>query len=39
MDHALRHGQRAIPDVERQQQFGDGIDRAPDPVGFPIVSA
>jgi hypothetical protein len=33
MDHALRHGQRAVPDVDRPPQGGDRIERAPAPVG------
>src|SRR5262249_50470397 len=33
MDHTLRHGQRAVPAVEGEQQFGDRIERCPDPVG------
>src|SRR5882724_424262 len=32
MDHALCHRQRAIADVNGQQQFGDRVDRTPDPV-------
>ena len=33
VDHALRHGQRAIPDVDRQQQLALGVHRDPDPLG------
>jgi hypothetical protein len=33
LGHAWRPGPRAIPDVERQQPCGDGIARAPAPVG------
>jgi len=32
MHHALRHGQRAVADVDRQQQFRHGVDGRPDPV-------
>jgi TnpA family transposase len=32
MDHALRHDQRALTNVDRQQQLADRIDRTPDPV-------
>ena len=31
MDHALRHGQRPVPDVERQEQLGHGVDGHPHP--------
>jgi hypothetical protein len=33
MDHALRHGQCALADIDRQQQLGLGINRGPHPVG------
>jgi hypothetical protein len=33
MDHALRHCERALPDIERQQQFTLGVHRHPDPLG------
>ena len=32
VDHALRHGQRPVPDVDGQQQLGDRIDCRPHPV-------
>src|SRR5262249_51063039 len=32
MHHALRHGKRAVADVDRQQQFRHGVDGRPDPV-------
>jgi hypothetical protein len=32
MDQALRHGQRAITDGDRQQQFGDGVHGDPHPM-------
>lgn len=32
MDDALRHGQRAVPDVDGQQQLGDWINCHPHPV-------
>ena len=31
MDHALRHGQGALADVDRQQQLGDRVDGRPTP--------
>ena len=33
MDHPLGQGQGAVPDVDRQEQLGDGIERCPHPVG------
>jgi hypothetical protein len=33
MDHALGHGQRPVPDVDRQQQFAHRINGCPDPMG------
>ena len=33
VDHALRHGQRPVPDVNGPQQLGDRIDRRPHPMG------
>jgi hypothetical protein len=33
VDQALRHGERALPDVERQQPFPLGGQRAPAPLG------
>jgi hypothetical protein len=35
VDHALRHGQRAVTDVDRQQQLRDRIDRRPHPMWGP----
>ena len=32
MDHALRHGQRALTDGDRQQQFSDGVHGDPHPM-------
>ena len=32
MDHALRHGQRAVTDVDGQEQLGHGIQRHPYPM-------
>lgn len=31
MDHALRHGQRAVADVDGPQEVRDGVHRHPDP--------
>src|SRR6266571_6526646 len=31
MDHALRHGQRAVPDVDGQQEIRDGVHGHPYP--------
>jgi hypothetical protein len=36
VDHALRHGQGAIPDVDRQQQLALGVHRHPDPLGHTL---
>ena len=36
MDHALGHGQRAIADVDRQQQFALRVHRHPHPLGRPL---
>jgi hypothetical protein len=33
VDHALRHRERTIPDVDRQQQFTLGVPRHPHPLG------
>jgi hypothetical protein len=33
VDRGWRHGLGALADVDRQQQFGDRVDRAPDPGG------
>jgi hypothetical protein len=33
VDKALRHGQRAIPDVKREQEFALGVHGDPDPLG------
>jgi hypothetical protein len=33
MQHGVGHCQRAVPDLDAQQQFGLRIDRGPDPVG------
>jgi hypothetical protein len=33
MDEALRHCERAIPDVDRQQQFAFGVHGRPNPAG------
>ena len=33
MDDPLGHREGAVPDIDGQQQFGDRIDRSPDPVG------
>ena len=33
VDHALRHGQCTMPDVERQQEFALGVHGDPDPLG------
>jgi hypothetical protein len=33
VDHALRHGERAIPDVDRQQQLALRVHRDPHPLG------
>src|SRR4029450_2018938 len=35
VDHALRHGQRAIADVDGQEQFGDRVESDPHPVRRP----
>src|SRR5262245_45494855 len=35
MQYGLRHCQRAVTDLDAQQQFGLRIDRGPDPVGGP----
>jgi hypothetical protein len=36
MDHTLGHGQRAIPHVNRQQQFALGVHGDPHPLGRPL---
>ena len=33
MDHTLRHGQRAVADIDGQEHLGDRIDRRPYPMG------
>jgi hypothetical protein len=38
MADKARHGERALPDVDRQQQFTLGVHRHPDPLGRPLQS-
>ena len=33
MHHALGHGERAVTDVDRQQQLAHRVERSPDPLG------